>query len=186
MKILHENPPEWIMTGCLNQFRVNLDHTFWTYGDIIYNPGKGTIPDHIIAHEETHMRQQEAYVKRPEGECIGIEMKCEAHQDQWFEHKLPDGTECAGPGEPLERGKDAWWEEYLANPRFRMEQEAQAYGEQYKFFCKYRKDRNERSRFLNSICDLFSGPLYQLALTKSQARAMIQVLSGEKTLKQVS
>lgn len=146
MKIINENPPAWIMTGCLNQFRVNLDHTFWTYGDIIYNPGKGTIPDHIIAHEETHMRQQEAY----------------------------------------EGGKDAWWKEYLANSRFRMEQEAQAYGEQYKFFCKYRKDRNERSRFLNSICDSFAGPLYQLALTKAQARAMVQVLSGEKTLKQVS
>lgn len=61
MKVIAEKPPEWIMQGCLNQFRVNVEHTFWTYGDTIYNPGGHAIPADILAHEEQHGRQQEAY-----------------------------------------------------------------------------------------------------------------------------
>lgn len=146
MKILNEKPPEWIMTGCLNQFRIDASRTFWTYGDTIYNPGAIDIRPDIEAHEEQHCTQQTAY----------------------------------------EGGKDAWWREYLANPRFRLEQEAEAYGAQYKFFCKRFKDRNQRSRFLDGIVGSFAGPLYQLAITKSQARAMILVLSGEKKLNDVA
>lgn len=146
MNIINERPPEWIMTGCLNQFRVNVNHTFWTYGDTIYNPGSLNIGPDIIAHEETHMRQQEAY----------------------------------------EGGKDAWWKEYLANARFRLEQEAEAYGNQYKFFCEKRKDRNARAKYLEQISGSFAGPLYQLALNRQQARAMIMVLSGQRKLAAVT
>ena len=134
------------MTGCLNQFRIDVSRTFWTYGDTIYNPGGLELPDHIIAHEEVHETQQTTY----------------------------DG------------GKDAWWREYLANPRFRMEQEAEAYGAQYKFYCERVKDRNQRARFLMTISSSFAGPLYQLALHQQQAKAMILVLSGQKKLKQVA
>ena len=146
MKILNEKPPEWIMTGCLNQFRIDVSHTFWTYGDTIYNPGGLELPDHIIAHEEVHESQQTTY----------------------------DG------------GKDAWWREYLNNARFRMEQEAQAYGGQYAFYCTKVKDRNQRARFLHTISSSFASPLYQLALTQAQAKAMILVLSGQKKLEDVA
>lgn len=146
MKILKERPPEWIMTGCLNQFRVNVEHTYWTYGDTIYNPGGFEIPVDIIAHEEQHERQQEAY----------------------------------------EGGKDAWWHEYLANPRFRLEQEAEAYGAQYRWTCEQTKDRNKRNLWLTRYSQQLAGPLYQLSVTPSQARALILVLSGEKKLEQVT
>lgn len=144
MIILNERPPEWIMTGCLSKFRVNVDHTFWTYGDTIYNPGGHEIPDHTVAHEEQHSRQQEA----------------------------------------LEGGKDAWWKEYLSNPRFRLEQEAEAYSVQYKYYRKFNGDRNYRSRFLNMIANQLSSPLYQLAVTQLQAKAIIEVLAGVKKLPQ--
>ena len=146
VKILNEKPPEWIMQGCMNAFRIDIDSTFWTYGDTIYNPGGRVLPDHIIAHEKTHMRQQET---------------------------------CEG-------GKDAWWKEYLANPRFRLEQEAEAYAAQYRFFCEQVRDRNARALILDRICTSFSGPLYQLALTKQQAKAMILVLSGQKQLSDIT
>ena len=161
MKVLNEKPPEWIMQGCMSQFRVNVERTFWTYGDTIYNPGNIDIPDHIMAHEEQHGRQQEAY--------IGY------HPDD-----RPMG------GEPSLEGKDAWWREYLSNPRFRLEQEAEAYGEQHKFFCDRKKDRNQRERFVRVLAGQLSGPLYQLSVTGEQARAIILVLSGQKKLPQVA
>lgn len=142
MKIINEKPPEWIMEGCMNQFRVNVNNTFWTYGDTIYNPGGIVIPDHIVVHEEQHMAQQQAY----------------------------------------EGGKDAWWKEYLANPRFRLEQEAEAYGAQYRFICNNISDRNKRAFFLMQISRSLSGPLYQVAVTQQQARGIIEVLAGTKQL----
>lgn len=130
------------MQGCMSKFRIDIAHTFWTYGDTIYNPGGDTIPDHIVAHEEQHMHQQEAY----------------------------------------EGGKDAWWKEYLENPRFRLEQEAEAYGAQYRFYCERIKDRNKRALFVNQLATSLSGPLYQVAVNKAQVRKMIAVLSGQEKL----
>lgn len=36
----------------------NPNTTIFTYGDAIYNPGKADLKADVIAHEETHMRQQ--------------------------------------------------------------------------------------------------------------------------------
>lgn len=143
MKVVNSEPPEWIMKGCLDKFRVSVENTVWTYGDTIFAPGDDrTLPDHIIAHESQHGVQQAAY----------------------------------------EGGKDAWWCEFLANPCFRLEQETEAYGAQYRFFCEHVKDRNRRALFLMQIAGHLSGPLYQVAVTNAQARQMIEVLSGQKRL----
>jgi hypothetical protein len=85
-----------------------------------------------------------------------------------------------------EEGKDAWWREFLANPRFRLEQEAEAYGAQYRFFCDKVGDRNKRALFLHRLAATLSGPLYQVAVSTQQARAMILVLSGERKLSDVA
>lgn len=142
MRIVDSNPPDWIMQGCLNQFRLSPGATVWTYGDTIYAPGRTSLSDDIIAHESQHEIQQREY----------------------------------------EGGKDAWWREFLANPRFRLEQEAEAYGAQYRFFCERVKDRNRRALFLMQIAGQLSGPLYQVAVSTTQARQMIEVLSGQKRL----
>lgn len=166
MTVVAERPPEWIMAGCLDKFRVNVERTFWTYGDVIYNPGGIEIPDHIVAHEEQHMRQQ-------------------------AEYRMDEDLDMANMGalgtaeEPFQ-GKDAWWKQYLVDPRFRLEQEAEAYGAQYRFFCERQKDRNRRYRFLHELGAQLSGPLYQLPVSPAQARAMILVLSGERRLDQVA
>ena len=146
MKILAEKPPEWIMHGCLSQFRVNVEGTFWTYGDTIYSPGGLNVPPDIQAHEEQHSVQQAAH----------------------------------------EGGKDGWWREFLASPRFRLEQEAEAYGAQYRFYCENVGDRNKRALFLHRLAATLAGPLYQVAVSVQQARAMILVLSGERKLSDVA
>lgn len=142
MKILNEKPPEWIMTGCLSQFRVNVEQTFWAYGDVIYNPGGISIREDILAHEAQHGVQQSAH---------------------------PEGV-------------DGWWRQYLSEPRFRLEQEAEAYGVQYRWFCAHYKDRNQRNKFLLMIAKQLSGPLYQVAVSQIQARTMIEVLAGQRQI----
>ena len=146
MRIVNERPPEWIMQGCLSQFRVDVEGTFWTYGDTIYNPGGHALPPDIVAHEEQHSVQQANH----------------------------------------EGGKDGWWRQYLDEPRFRLEQEAEAYGAQYRFYCEHVGDRNKRALFLHRLAATLSGPLYQVAVSVQQARAMILVLSGEKKLSDVA
>lgn len=160
MKILNERPPEWIMTGCLSQFRVDVNHTFWTYGDTIYNPGALVLPDHIVAHEEQHSRQQTW---------------------EYMEKYLPPQERTLQHMESRP-AKDFWWEKYLTEPRFRLEQEAEAYGAEYKFFCKHRAYRNLRARFLHTKAAQLSGPLYQVAVTHQQASDMIAILAGQKKL----
>lgn len=161
MKIVDSNPPEWIMQGCLNQFRLEPGATVWTYGDVIYAPGRASLPDHILAHEEQHARQQS------NRELMLKYLKLEERvEDDKLEGKM----------------RDAWWREFLANPRFRLEQEAEAYGAQYRFFCGCVADRNRRALFLMQIAGQLSGPLYQVAVSPVQARQMIEVLSGQKQL----
>lgn len=142
MTVREELPPEWIMQGCLSKFRVNPEYTYWTYGDILYNPGGHAIPDYVAAHEERHMKQQSE----------------------------------------IEGGKDAWWKKYLADPRFRLEQEADAYGAEYRYFCKTRPDRNLRARFLHLKAQQLASPLYQVAVSQQQASDMIAILAGQKQL----
>lgn len=182
MIIKNEKPPEWIMTGCLSQFRVNVERTFWAYGDVIYNPGGITIREDILAHEEQHGRQQEAYMHPMNGEDNGLHMCCEQHPSEWFTHTLADGTDCAGPGMRCIGGKDAWWTRYLAEPRFRLEQEAEAYAVQYKWILKHLADRNKRARWLHEYATQLSGPLYQVAVTHQQAKQMIEILAGTRML----
>lgn len=165
MKILHEKPPEWIMQGCLSQFRINVERTFWTYGDILYNPGGIDLPDHVIAHEEQHKKQQAAY----------IASKPLPLQKGDVANYSPDDKQ-------FRDGKDGWWSRYLADPRFRLEQEAEAYGAEHRFFCKRVTDRNQRARFLHLKAQQLSSPLYQVAVTHQQASDMIAVLAGQKAL----
>ena len=45
---------------------------------------------------------------------------------------------------------DAWWLRYVNDPYFRLQQEIEAYVNQYKFICKQVTDRNKR--FLILVC----------------------------------
>ena len=57
MKIVNEKPPifDKIVKAGMSP---SLDSTIFTYGDTIYNPSGRPIPDHLIAHEARHFKQQ--------------------------------------------------------------------------------------------------------------------------------
>ncbi len=56
MKIINDFPPN---IEDLKTFFEITEHTVFTYGDILYVPDGSYIDDALLAHEETHQRQQD-------------------------------------------------------------------------------------------------------------------------------
>lgn len=71
-----------------------------------------------------------------------------------------------------EMGADEWWAEYLKNPKFRLEQEVEAYRAQYKLVYKT-YGRADASFVLKQIADDLSGAMYGNILSRKQARKEI-------------
>ncbi len=69
---------------------------------------------------------------------------------------------------------EEWWNQYLEDPKFRYEQELEAYRTQYKEICKLVKDRNLRYKFLNAVARDLSSPLYGNCVTLLEAIKAIQ------------
>lgn len=55
---------------------------------------------------------------------------------------------------------DAWWDRYLRDPYFRLDQELDAYARQYWYTCQKVKDRNKRNLILIDIAKSVSGETY--------------------------
>lgn len=80
-------------------------------------------------------------------------------------------------------GPEAWWDRYLNDPYFRIQQETEAYAVQYLAMCAMTSDRNRRFKFLTMVGESLSGPLYGSMITKAKARSMInaQIDAWRKT-----
>ncbi len=57
MKIIHARPPIW--DECRKLFPFDENITVFSYYPDIYNPKGGLLPDSLIVHEQTHLKQQE-------------------------------------------------------------------------------------------------------------------------------
>lgn len=79
-----------------------------------------------------------------------------------------------------------WWGKYLRDPKFRVIQEAEAYGKQYWFICQY-KTKNKQTQFtvLKRFAEMLSSPLYgecvglltAMSLIKEEAKKCIKITS---------
>lgn len=69
-----------------------------------------------------------------------------------------------------------WWERFLHDAEFRIEQEAEAYGAQYKFIIAQPAyaDRNKRARLLWEFAKVLSGPMYGRAIGQAAAQQKIR------------
>lgn len=130
MTIIEDYPPNFAKICEYIPTVVEMPNAVFTYGDMIFNPSKSEIQDHLEHHEEVHMRQQE------------------------------------------EIGRDEWWDKYLKDPKFRLEQEKEAYRAQYKFTMK-NYGRANASWLLKQVATDLSGPLYGNFMTYKQARGEI-------------
>lgn len=67
-----------------------------------------------------------------------------------------------------------WWKRFVQDPQFRVDQEAEAYGAQYKLYCQQHKDRNSRAKYLWQIATLLAGPMYGNVIKHAEAMALIK------------
>jgi hypothetical protein len=73
-------------------------------------------------------------------------------------------------------GPEKWWDEYIANPTFRFEQEVEAYAVQYKFSQTQLKAKWS-DKFLDNLARDLSSPVYGGVADFHKARAQIKRIS---------
>lgn len=66
-----------------------------------------------------------------------------------------------------------WWDQYLLDDEFRLNEELLAHQAEYKQFCSENKDRNRQSTYLNTIATRLASPMYGNMLTSTKARKII-------------
>ncbi len=59
-----------------------------------------------------------------------------------------------------EGAEDDWYDKYLTDKEFRLNEEILAFREQYKFYCEMVRDRNLRARYLHSLAKNLSSEVY--------------------------
>jgi hypothetical protein len=58
VKIIKDYPPNYDVICRAFPIVKSRPNVIFTYGDTLYSPAGNPIPDHLMAHEETHTRQQ--------------------------------------------------------------------------------------------------------------------------------
>lgn len=71
-------------------------------------------------------------------------------------------------------GPEIWWQKYLYDPKFRLEQEIEAYRNQYAFFCKRNKNPQQRFDLLKRVAGDLSSPMYKVDITFHEAMRRIR------------
>ena len=85
------------------------------------------------------------------------------------EHEATHGRQQQAYG-----GPERWWKQYISNSHFRIEQEVEAYAEQYTYFCNHNRDRNMQAKYLYILGSYLASPLYKGDITPSEARLRIK------------
>jgi hypothetical protein len=74
---------------------------------------------------------------------------------------------------------EKWWDRYIADPQFRIGQEAEAYGAQVKYIRSMQGEKRAVVA-LSSFAKFLSGPAYGNAITQAKAFEMIRKVSRRK------
>lgn len=72
------------------------------------------------------------------------------------------------------RDPEGWWERYLKDTEFRLEQELEAHRVEYRVFCRHNKDRNQRARYLSMIAGRLAAPMYGNVISRAEAARRIR------------
>lgn len=83
---------------------------------------------------------------------------------------IPDHLMVHEQTHSIRQGDDpaGWWDKYLVDPKFRVEEELVAYRNQYKEYIKHH-DRNATNLFCMKIARDLSSPIYGNVMTFSRA-----------------
>lgn len=72
-----------------------------------------------------------------------------------------------------DEGIMAWWNQYLVDPGFRLEEELPAHRAEYRAFCKRHAGHSARHKYLAFVSQRLCGPLYGNLLSIDAARTRI-------------
>lgn len=68
-----------------------------------------------------------------------------------------------------------WWVTYIADPKFRFDEELLGHIEEYRSFCaEYSRNRAARRTYLTAIAKRLAGPVYGNIVSVDRAKAMIK------------
>lgn len=90
---------------------------------------------------------------------VGVTPELKAHEGVHFSRQTNDPEKIR-----------AWWQQYLVDPAFRLDEELPAHRAEYKTFRALHRDPNARIRALYHIAAKLSGPLYGNLISDSKAR----------------
>lgn len=68
-------------------------------------------------------------------------------------------------------GPEIWWDKYIKDPAFRIEQEVDAYGQQLRYI--RRNNAKKVARELNHFAEVLSSALYGNMMTEEDARRQV-------------
>lgn len=100
----------------------------------------------------------------PIDECLGLHEACHSLQQE----KLGKGA----------KGPDKWWKKFITDPKFRKEQELEAFAVQYRRYCELNSDRNKRASYLMKLAGNFASPVYGSVVTQQEAVQLIRYHAG--------
>jgi len=67
-----------------------------------------------------------------------------------------------------------WWKAYIELPKFRLEQEVEAYQNQFKYFKCMVRNKKQRTKFLQRIASDLSGRIYGNIIEFKEAKDLIR------------
>ena len=71
-------------------------------------------------------------------------------------------------------GVERWWDLFLHDPGFRLEQEVEAYRREAAFIRKNIKDRNDVAKFIHGMAENLSGSMYGKVCSYPEAMALLK------------
>jgi hypothetical protein len=68
---------------------------------------------------------------------------------------------------------DRWWDRYLVDVEYRLDEELKAHRAEYRSYCDLTKSREDRIRYLHTVGAKLAAPLYGAIITAAEARRRI-------------
>lgn len=157
MRIIIDHPPN--IESINKAFHVKDRYgILYTYGDSIYSPSGEQIPEWLLRHEEVHSQRQYDLGKKVAGE----EFAKGSDEDYY---KL---------------GAEIWWDTYITDEKFRLEEELAAHRVEYQTF-KEMHNRHETRGHLIMMAERLSSDMYGNCTTKKKAKELIKDVQEEES-----
>ena len=77
----------------------------------------------------------------------------------------------------MEAGAKLWWKIWMEDPEFRIANEVEAYGAQFRFICSKVKDKNWQEKNLNELAGQMSSEIYGNVIDFMEAKKRIRLAS---------